>query len=300
MKKKQLDVPVLFIAFNRPQTTEKTFEEIRKAKPKKLYISVDGPRNEEEEKKVEEVRSIVSKVDWDCKVKKVFHEENKGIKEAFCGAMKMMFKEEEYGIVLEDDIMTSEAFFDFCEQMLKMYKDNKRVMHISGTNTERITKIKEDYLFSDIAFNFWGWATWKRAWKYHDKEIKMWPKIKVKFFFKRLFKENLLIALKSYRAYQAVYEGKIDVADYQWDLICRLNNGVCIVPKHNLVENIGFGKDATHTTETDPLIPIQRSSPIGTLPKQKIKINEKYGKFYANFFIKKGFSRIFKKYNPFI
>ena len=300
MKKKQLDVPILFVAFNRPWAAEKTFAEIRKVKPKKLYISVDGPRNEEEREKVEKVRSIVSQVDWNCKVQKVFNKKNKGIEESFDNAMKMMFKEEEYGIIIEDDVLTSEAFFDFCSQMLKMYKDDERVMHISGTNVGEITKIKEDYFFSDTAFNFWGWVTWKRAWKHQDVNLKIWPKVRIKFFFRQLRKEGLLIAIKSQQIIQAFYEGKIQTSDYQWTVICGLLNGVCIIPKHNLVTNIGFGKDATHTTEVDPSIPIRRYSPIGNFQKQKIKINKKYSKVYSRFFIKKSFNRILKKFNPFI
>lgn len=293
--KKELDVPVLFVAFNRPWTVKKTFEEIRKARPKKLYISVDGPRNEDERKKVEEVRKIVSNIDWKCKVKKIFHDKNQGIEKAFNGAMRILFKEEEYGIIIEDDVLASEAFFDYCSQMLKLYKNEDRVMHVSGTNTEGITKIKENYFFSDTAFSFWGWATWRRAWKHQDLRLKIWPQVRIKFFFRQWKKEGLLLALKSQRLIQRVYEGKIQTSDYQWTVICGMREGVCIVPKYNLVTNIGFGKDATHTTEIDPAIPIQKYSSFGELPKQKIKINKKYSKSYARFFMKKSFIRFLKK-----
>jgi GR25 family glycosyltransferase involved in LPS biosynthesis len=298
--KKQLDVPVLFVAFNRPWTVKKTFEEIRKARPKKLYISVDGPRNEDERKKVEEVKKIVSKIDWACKVKKIFHDENQGIEKAFNGAMEMLFKDEEYGIIIEDDVLASEAFFDYCSQMLKLYKNEDRVMHVSGTNTEGITNIKDNYFFSDTAFNFWGWATWKRAWKHQDLKLKIWPNVRFRFFFHQWKREGLFLALKSQILIQKVYEGKIQTSDYQWAVICGMRNGVCIVPKYNLVTNIGLGKDATHTKEIDPSIPTQRYSSLGVLPKQKIKIYNKYSRVYARFFIKKSFNRLLKKINPFI
>ncbi|MEM4330485.1 MAG: hypothetical protein QW273_00555 [Candidatus Pacearchaeota archaeon] len=248
IKKFKLTTPVLFLIFNRLETTKKVFAEIRKARPTKLYIAADGPRNEEEKKKTDAVRKyVLENIDWPCKVKTLFRDNNLGCKYAVSGAISWFFENEEQGIILEDDCLPSQSFFRFCQELLERYKNDERVMQISGTNVEKISKIKEDYFFSNC-FNAWGWATWRRAWKNYDVEIKEWKKIRFSKNFLEIVKDySFLDKIKSWRLYQLTYAGKIDTWDYQWILCCLINKGLCIIPKKNLITNIGF-KKGTHTT----------------------------------------------------
>jgi len=171
-----LEAPVLFIGFNRPEVSLQTFDYIRKAKPTKLYIAIDGPRADKpgEEKLVAEVKKIVENVDWPCETHYKYNETNKGAEITVSSAISWVFETEEYAIILEDDIVAPLSFFKFAQEMLMKYKDDDRFCIVTSNN---YTPIKlpndEDYFFAKYGHT-WGWATWKRAWKDYDlnKEIK--------------------------------------------------------------------------------------------------------------------------------
>jgi len=132
-----LTTPVLYLAFNRLGTVKKTFPEIRKAKPRQLFISCDGPRTKEEREKTDAVRKyILDNIDWKCNVKTLFRNKNLGCKYAVSSAIDWFFKNVKQGIILEDDCLPSQSFFRFCQEMLERYKDDERIMQISGTNVE--------------------------------------------------------------------------------------------------------------------------------------------------------------------
>src|SRR4030042_6453503 len=133
----KLTTPVLFLIFNRPDTTEKVFDEIRKAKPKKLFVAADGPRQDKqgEKEKVGRARQIViDGIDWDCEIKTLFRDKNLGCKVAVSSAINWFFENEEMGIILEDDCLPHQSFFRFCGELLEKYKDDERIMVISGEN----------------------------------------------------------------------------------------------------------------------------------------------------------------------
>jgi hypothetical protein len=159
-----LNTAVLFLVFNRLDTTKQVFEAIRQAEPPRLYVAADGARanKEGEADKAQAVRDyIMQNIDWEYEVKTLFQEENLGCKYAVSGAIDWFFENEEMGIILEDDCLPSQSFFWYCEELLKKYKDNTRVWHIGGTNTEIISKdILSSFYFSQLN-NIWGWATWK-------------------------------------------------------------------------------------------------------------------------------------------
>ncbi|HIG94549.1 MAG TPA: hypothetical protein HA283_06295 [Nanoarchaeota archaeon] len=246
MQKFKLTTPVLFMVFNRLDTTKQVFGEIKKAKPQKLFIACDGPRNTEEKKKTDAVRSYILKnISWKCEVKTLFREKNLGCKYAVAGAIDWFFENVEQGIILEDDCLPSQSFFRFCQEMLEKYSDNPEIMHISGTNIEIKSKIKEDYFFSNV-FNVWGWATWKRVWKKYDVGMKGWPQYRWTFF-KFLRKYPLFNKINTLRIYELTYSNKINTWDYQWGFACKINNGLAIIPKVNLITNLGFD-EGTHTT----------------------------------------------------
>ena len=186
-----LNTAVLFLVFNRIDTTKKVFEAIRQAKPPRLYIAADGAReSKDEEEKVNAVRDYVSSnIDWDCEIKTLFNEKNLGCKMAVSGAIDWFFDNEEMGIILEDDCLPSQSFFWFCEEMLAKYKDDMRVWHVAGNNFHFGWKRDEDYsyYFGGIYGSIWGWASWRTRWNHYDVEMKNYDEVKSKKYLENCY-----------------------------------------------------------------------------------------------------------------
>lgn len=250
MKKFSLTTPILFIIFKRPDTTEKVFEAIRKAAPAKLYIAADGPRQDVpgEAERCRKTREIVQQVDWECEVKTLFQEKNLGCRLGASGAVTWFFSEEPEGIVLEDDCLPEPSFFQYCQEMLEKYRDDRRVMMITGDNFRFGKKTGPySYYFSRYP-SLWGWASWRRAWDLYDIEMTLWPAARDNRTLYRIFDAPGEVKFWS-RQTQLVYEGKIDTWDYQWNLVNWLNHAVTVTPNVNLISNIGFDNCASHTQD---------------------------------------------------
>lgn len=244
-RKHSLNTAVLFLVFNRLDTTKQVFDAIREAKPPRLYIAADGARasREGEYLKVKAIRDyILANVDWECDVKTLFRETNKGCKVAVSEAIDWFFRHEEMGIILEDDCLPNKSFFQFCELLLNRYKNDYRIWHINGYN--HFPTNEESYFFMQTA-GIWGWASWADRWKHYSVNLDTLPTFsqseldgafgskKVKWFWMR-------------KASQ-IRQGKIDTWDYQWVITLFLNNALAAVPNKNLIQNIGFNEEATHT-----------------------------------------------------
>ena len=246
MKKEGCPVAVLLLVFNRPEPTEQVWEILEQVKPLKIYIAADGPRpnKPDEATKIAHVRSLVQP-NWPCEVTYWFQNNNLGCRNHVSQAISRFFEHEERGIILEDDCLPAINFFSFCEQLLDYYQDDTRIMHISGDNFQHgIQRGNASYYFS--RFNhIWGWATWRRAWKHYDVNIPDFPE-----FYKQKALSNILsdtlMRFVWYKNFHEVYSGK-DTWDFQWTYTIWKNNGLAILPQHNLVTNIGFNQDATHT-----------------------------------------------------
>lgn len=231
--------PILFLAFNRPSTTEKVFEAIRKAQPTKLYLSCDAARSDQERVVVDKVKEIVSKVDWDCDVKTRFQENNLGCKLNVSSSIDWFFSLEEEGIILEDDCLPSPTFFTFAQAMLEKYRDEPKVMQISGNNyLSKDFVIEDEYYFTTIN-DIWGWATWRRAWKHFDLSMRGYEEAirsnKITDYYQN----------KSIESWNRIYldEGfkpGCKIWSPQWVYALIKGNGLTIAPKVNLVQNIGF------------------------------------------------------------
>ncbi len=246
----KFQVPILYITFNRIETVRKTFPQIKNIKPEKLFISCDGPRNNVtgEYEKVQEVRNYIKEnIDWDCDVKYLFQEKNLGVKKAPSDAINWFFDTVDYGIILEDDCLANEVFFTFCEEILKKYKDDARIMHVCGSNIDSNKNNTEDYFFSTFC-GIWGWATWKRAWKLFDIQMAKWPELGAleNFDYPQPEKEKFI------QLYDKVYRSEINtIWDFQWDFSCKSVEGLAVIPKVNLISNIGFIENATNTNKND-------------------------------------------------
>ncbi len=244
---KEFDTPILFLVFNRPDLTQIVFNRIREIKPKYLFVAADGPRteNDTDEIKCRQVREIISNsIDWTCELKTLYREENIGCRDAVSGAIDWFFEQVEMGIILEDDVLPDLSFFSFCEELLLLYKDDQRVMQITGVNVVGSwRKNLGHYFFSNFG-GIWGWATWKRAWDRYDPNLSEWN-TEVRRLIRTYFDSNTFV--KKIELFDQLKLRKIDTWDYQWTFSKLINHGLSVVPCSNLIKNIGFRLDATHT-----------------------------------------------------
>jgi len=250
----KIKTPVAFVIFNRPDTTKKVFAEIAKARPPKLLVIADGPRADhpDDVEKCAAVRTIIDGVDWDCEVLTNYSDVNLGCKFRISSGLDWVFDTVEEAIILEDDCLPHPTFFRFCEELLERYRDDERVMHIGGNNFLCSREnLKYSYYFSMYS-HIWGWATWRRAWKYYDVEMKLWPTIRDNEWMQSIF-DDKQYAKNRKNIWGAVHGGKIDTWDYQWLFAVLTQNGLSILPKVNLISNIGFGQDATHTQKDEKM-----------------------------------------------
>ena len=242
-----MQTPVLFIVFNRPDKTAQVFERIRKAKPKQLFVAADGYRLERPEEKIlcDEVRSlIIDNVDWDCEVRTLFREENLGCGRAVSGAITWFFEHVEAGIILEDDCVPDPSFFNFAGELLTHFKDNRKIWVISGFNMQSGRWRGDGSYYLSINNHVWGWASWRDRWSEYQFRIGEVDSSVI----------NRYVGEKRHRKlFKKFFEdsSKIDTWDFQWMYCMWKNNGLAVIPNHNLIDNIGFGKDATHTTNSD-------------------------------------------------
>jgi hypothetical protein len=257
--------PILFLIFNRPDLTRRTFERIRSAKPSRLFIAADGPRKDRpgEDLLCAESRTIAEQVDWECKIETLFRDENLGCKRAVSSAISWFFKREAEGIILEDDVLPDPTFFRFCGELLERYRLDPNVMMISGNYLlGSKQRPAASYYFSRYT-HIWGWASWRRAWALYDRDMSEWPKLRDSNFLLRIGNGGLDYAAYWTAIFNATYEGRVDTWDYQWLFTTMANHGLAITPSRNLVRNIGFRPDAAHTTGD--------GGPLARLPLESIQ-----------------------------
>lgn len=244
----QLNTPVAFLIFNRPHTTERVFKEIAKARPPKLLVVADGPRSNRagEAELCAQTRAIIDQVDWDCEVLTHYAEQNMGCKKRIASGIDWVFAQVEEAIILEDDCLPEPSFFQFCEEMLERYRYHNRVGMVSGGNLQfGHTRGEASYYFSKYT-HIWGWATWRRAWQSYDRDIALWPAFQREGWLERLFDRP---GEQEYwrQSFQLVYDGKLDTWDCSWTFTALVHGMLQVVPNVNLISNIGFGPEATHT-----------------------------------------------------
>jgi hypothetical protein len=250
---------ILFLIFNRPETTFRVFEAIRSARPERLYIAADGARINRPDDLLlcSEARRVATMVDWPCRVVKLFRDENVGCKLAVSTAIDWFFDSEDQGIILEDDCLPAPSFFNFCDVLLEKYKNDSRIWQISGSTffPEAITPSKCDYFFSRYG-PIWGWATWRRAWVHYEVGLKSWAEMSNQNVMNNVYSNKAERDAKL-KLGNMLFNSKIDTWDYQWGYSKNFNSGLTIIPKYNQILNIGFGEGATHTVNLDPNAPNQ-------------------------------------------
>jgi hypothetical protein len=239
--------PVVFIIFRRPDLAAQVFEAIRQAKPEKLLIIADGPRNETEASLCQQTREIVERVDWDCEVLRNYSDVNLGCRKRVSSGIDWAFTQVEEAIILEDDCLPHPDFFRFCSSLLERYRDDQRVWSICGLNCQDGNwRGDGSYYFSRYP-DPWGWATWRRAWKNYDVDLSDWSEFSKLDAMNLIFENSTEIELWNHNL-NLINEG-IEAWDFQWFYCCWKNNGLSIWPNCNLVSNLGFREDGTFCKE---------------------------------------------------
>ena len=248
-----MKTPVAFLIFNRPETTARVFEEIARARPPKLLVVADGPRADRpgEADLCRAARSVVERVSWPCEVLTNFSETNMGCRARVSSGITWVFEQVEEAVIVEDDCLPHPSFFPFCEELLERYREDERVMAVSGDNFQQGQRRSPySYYFSRYV-HIWGWASWRRAWKFYDVEVKAWEALRETGWLLDLMGGSEPIARYWQVVFDAVAAGRVNTWDYQWLFACWSQHGLSVVPETNLVTNIGFGADSTHTAAHD-------------------------------------------------
>lgn len=240
--------PVVFFIFNRPKLTKKSFEAIRKSKPEVLFIIADGarPSNNDDERNILLARAVVEDIDWPCKVYRNFSNTNLGCRWRINTGLDWVFQHVDRAIIIEDDCLPSNEFFNFCSTLLEHHKNSNLIGTISGSNfQDGLFRNNASYYYSKH-IHVWGWATWKKTWLLHDKNIAFWPSWKLTDSWLGLFADSTERCFWE-SIFDLMYENKIDTWDYAFICSNWYKKKVSAVSNFNLVANIGFGPDGTHT-----------------------------------------------------
>lgn len=250
MTKNKFQTPILFMVFNRLEETKQVFSEIEKINPQNLFVAIDGPRigNKSDRVAQKQIISLIKSSPLKKNVTWLIRKNNLGCKVGVSSAIDWFFSKIDAGIILEDDCVPNQDFFYFCESMLKVYKNDTRVMMITGTNYQLQTKqIHTDYFFSQH-YVIWGWATWKRAWEKYDVNMSSWPELRSLNILSYL-SHDYFIKKHFETTFDLIRDDLVDTWDIQWVFACLFNSGLCIVPRVNLISNIGVsGVHATQVT----------------------------------------------------
>ena len=289
-------VPIVYICFNRPELTKRTFEYIKKIKPSKLFLIVDGPRknNKQDTINCPRVKKIIQNINWKCKLYKNFSKDNLGLKNRVFSGLDWVFNNTNEAIILEDDCLPHKDFFFFCEAMLKKYKNSNKVKFITGNNFQipKKTEICEDYYFSKYS-HIWGWATWKKTWFEVNRDDTFWKK---KIFNSKF--EMMKSSTKEKKYWKKMYNEVLDNKLNSWAIYLLFsiwkNKGLTVTPKINLIKNLGLSS-GTNTKKLHIKLDISNKSLNKPLKHPKIiKVNFKKDLYVFNTVYNKSFFNKFK------
>ncbi len=269
-----LTSPVLFLIFNRPETTQQVFSAIKKAKPPRLYVAADGPRSDypNEAESCEIARSIATKVDWDCEVKTLFRETNLGCGLAVTSAIDWFFEQESEGIILEDDTKPSEQFFKFVNFGLRKYRDDKNIGSICGYNPLTPKPNTNDRIIISNYPSLWGWGTWKNVWEKYSLQPDFHYLHKVTTIYRHI--KHLRYTMYIMSILGGVENGEIDTWCAQFGFMFSEYKFKVVYPPINLIKNIGFGDQGTHTKGWD------NTNKISNIRLDFMNLKESYDKSF--------------------
>ncbi len=258
-------VPVLLLGFNRPTEIRRVLEAISRGAVSELLVWLDGPRqgNERDLDLCQSVRELVDNANFDFPVKTFYNEINLGCRDSVSSGISWFFSEVEAGAVLEDDCLPSPDFFSYMSSLLERYREDERVFTVAGHMLNPAWRRKPyPYHFSRYP-HIWGWGTWRRVWQYYDPAIPAWGELRKT----RWLEDDLGMTRDAARywryQFDAVWKGELDTWDHQLAFLSLSHEALNVVPHANLVSNIGFGPQATHTRSTKHNVPLSEVHPLG-------------------------------------
>ena len=254
-----MKTPVVLIIYHRPQKTTNVINSLREVKPSQIFVIADGPKDKQDVEKCKKTRDLINSIDWKCEIYKNYSPKNLGLRKRVVTGLDWVFSKVDKAIILEDDLVIDKSFYVFCEQMLEKYKNNERVISISGNNfLFGRSNIENSYFFSRHIYS-WGWATWRRAWKLYDDTMSDWQLVKSRKILNIRFGKWIEVAYWN-GIFDLVFESKIDSWAYVWTYAALVNDKLTVVPSVNLVSNVGTGQGATHTSIKSRVlnIPVER------------------------------------------
>jgi hypothetical protein len=247
-----LETPIAYIVFNRPQHTAQTFAVLRRQQPSKLFIIADGPRpgHPTDAERCAQVRKIVENVDWPCDVRREYASTNLGLQRRVSSGLDWVFSQVDRAIVLEDDCVAHSDFFTFCDTLLERYAEDERVAVVTGNNFQNGRQRGEGSYYFSKYNHCWGWATWRRAWRHYRDDLPFWPEWRESAAWKRQVPDRVE---RTYweGIFDRVHAGDIDSWAYPWTACVWYRGILTATPNVNLVSNIGFGAESTHTASAD-------------------------------------------------
>lgn len=253
----KVDVPVAINFFARPDTFELAFAEIKKAKPRQLFLIADGPRSGRDDDVVNcrKCRDIANGVDWNCEVYHLYNERNKGLFHTYFDSMTEVFKIVDRCIFLEDDLVVSQSFFEYCRVLLDKYENDLRVHFITGMNVMGTYDAPDgDYFFSGEG-SIWGYALWKRTFESMTLDFRNNP------YAFQMTKKVAKQIKPGYEKYidacveNPEWQGHIPHVEFYKNFLRFSQNQVYIVPTRNLVSNIGASSNAVHSADNINKLP---------------------------------------------
>lgn len=250
----KIDVAVLILFFNRPAQLSQVFAQVRAARPSRLFLYQDGPRDERDREGIEACRRVVEDIDWDCEVHRHYCEKNRGCDPSGWLSKQWAFTLTDKCVLLEDDTVPSVSFFGFCKELLDRYEDDERISMIAGFNPDETTDgVPASYFFTSV-FSIWGWATWRRVIDSCEPAYgwlgDSWTVSQLEAMVKkRRYRSDFLRMCRDHRD-----SGKAYFESVFWAQML-LNNGLAVMPTHNLVSNVGLTADSTHFSSTLQTLP---------------------------------------------
>lgn len=242
------EVPVVLLIYNRQEVTRQVFSVIRQIQPKELFVIADGPKDEKDAIQCNKTRQIINEIDWKCNIHTHFAAENRGVARRPATGLNWVFDQVEKAIILEDDTLPDLSFFEFCSQLLHRYEHDESVLAISGTNLCGQLEIEASYGFSRFVLPPWGWASWRRAWQLYDFQMADWQ------ILKSSFSPLLKNTFPFWEKFLDRYSQKLSSWDVQWNYTLWKEKSWVILPKQNLIQNLGYNESATFTKLSESFI----------------------------------------------
>lgn len=241
--------PILIVFWRRPQPVMRLIARIKPLQPATLFLACDGPREGNEDEALQVTRSrhqVEDAIDWPCSIQKRYSDINRGVKYGPYEAIEWFFASVDHGIIFEDDCLPETSFLPFCAAMLERFRDDERIWQVTGNNFVPSSVSSSSSYFFSMYPSTWGWASWRRCWRLYDIKMSSWREVRDSGLLVNAFETG-----QELDYWTTIWNNLVDYNyplawDYQWIYACIINRGLCIVPRSNLVSNIGFGSDGTN------------------------------------------------------